>query len=156
VEGIVNGMAATDDGAITASSIHSYVQKRAKEEGIEPPKYNVKNRNDEFVIKSKVTTIDQTFREVKSTLLSMNDQKLISLDDVTKVLNNCFGSADTPRKLDQDCIKSFYDYHRKRIDFDEFARGQKLKGPKAWVGWILIAAALLFFMYLWSNSAWDG
>jgi hypothetical protein len=151
-EGIINGMAATADGTVTANSIHDYVSKRIKEEekNIETPKYNVKNKYDEFRIRTKTRNVADIFKEIRSFVFVLNDEKLISLDDASKVLQNCFGSADSPRKLEEKFVQNVYLYRDKKIDFNEFRRIQKLKlqTPKSRKVWlfILLAAFLLLMI----------
>jgi Caspase domain len=129
IEGIVSGAGANANQEITASSLHQYIaQKIAENErGVQSPKYNVKNKDREFLFKRTTGTLADAFNKVREFVLELNAKGLISLNEVGKVLKNCFGAADYPKSWEAKFIDNVRGYKDGRVTFDQFRKIQGIE-----------------------------
>lgn len=152
VEGIVTGASANPAGEITASSVHSYIARKIKEneKGVQSPKYNVKNRDQEFFFKKNAGSLNESFKEIRDFVLDLNSRSLISMGDAATILRNCFGSADRPKTWEHDFIQNVRAYRAERVPIDEFRKKQGIaqkSNPVRTVFWVVLAIAIILAFY---------
>jgi hypothetical protein len=155
VDGIVTGAAANAAREITASSIHSYVARKIKEneKGAQSPKYNVKNGDQEFYFRKDIGSRKESFKEIRDFVLDLNSRNIISIEDVAKVLRNCFGSAEYPKSWQHNFIQNVRAYKEERVSIDEFRKTQgiALEKKRNWIVFLIVVAAIILFFAFASN-----
>jgi hypothetical protein len=158
VDGIITGAAANANREITANSIHSYVARKIRdnERGTQSPKYNVKNGQQDFYFRRDVSSLKESFKEIRDFVLDLNSRSVISIEDVAKVLRNCFGSAEHPTSWQHNFVQNVRAYKEQHISIDEFRKiqGIGIAKKKNWIVFLIIGAAimLLFFLYEFASS----
>jgi hypothetical protein len=147
VDGIVTGAAANAAREITASSIHSYVARKIKEneKGAQSPKYNVKNGQQEFYFRKNIGSMNESFKEIRDFVLDLNSRNVISIEDVARVLRNCFGSAEHPKSWQHSFIQNVRAFKEERVSIDEFRKTQgiAIEKKRNWIIVLIIAAAIV-------------
>jgi hypothetical protein len=94
---------------------------------VQSPKYNVKNKDREFLFKRTTGTLTDAFNKVREFVLDLNAKGLISLNEVGRVLKNCFGAADYPKSWEAKFIDNVRGYKDGRVTFDQFRKIQGIE-----------------------------